>query len=204
MRHRALFLIGSLALSACASTSTPPAASSSSVARATDEPNRGPDFSPTASDGLSTAAAEPRRSAAPTQPAPTLDAPGDEREAVDRTTANAAAAPSERSSAPNVPPPNAAPDNTSVNTRDRSSAALTPMDQGGSVADRKITQQIRQDLMSDKSLSFTAKNVKVITINGKVTLRGPVKSSGEKAKIAALAQRISGVTNVDNQLEIAR
>lgn len=76
------------------------------------------------------------------------------------------------------------------------------MDQGSSEADRKITQQIRQDLMKDKSLSFTAKNVKIITIDGKVTLRGPVKSDAERSAIEAAARRVTG--NVDSQLEISK
>ena len=76
------------------------------------------------------------------------------------------------------------------------------MDQGSSESDRKITQQIRQDLMKDKSLSFTAKNVKIITIDGKVTLRGPVKSDAERSAIEAAARRVTG--NVDSQLEISK
>jgi len=207
MRHLGIFLMSSLALAACASNTTPPAASASSttVAQATDEPNRGPDFAPAASDGLATGTAEKRSTASATQPAPSLDAPRDERDAVDATTANAAAAPSDRSAAPKVAPPNADADNSGINKRDRSSAALTPMDQGGSVADRKITQQIRQDLMSDKSLSFTAKNVKVITVNGKVTLRGPVKSEAERTAVEATARRVAGGGGqVDSQLEISK
>jgi len=58
--------------------------------------------------------------------------------------------------------------------------------------------------VADKSLSTTAKNVKIITINGVVTLRGPVKSPQEKGSIEATAQRLAGTTNVDNQLEIVR
>jgi len=76
------------------------------------------------------------------------------------------------------------------------------MDQGSSEADRKITQQIRQDLMKDKSLSFTAKNVKIITVDGKVTLRGPVKSDAERSAIEAAARRVTG--NVDCQLEVSK
>jgi hyperosmotically inducible periplasmic protein len=215
MRHLGLFLMGSLALAACASNNTPPAASSNNVAEATAEPNRGPDFAPASSDGLATAPAETRRSATTntTQPAPNLEPARDQREGVDRTTANAAAAPTDRTSAPpaTATAPAAgsdkprAPDNTGVNTRDRSSAALTPMDQGGSESDRKITQQIRQDLMKDGSLSFTAKNVKVITINGKVTLRGPVKSEAERSSVEAAARRAAGSgAQVDSQLEISK
>jgi len=219
MRHLGLLLIAPLALAACASNNTPPAASSSTVVQATNEPNRGPDFSPASSDGLATATAERRSAANPTQPNPSL-APvraDDSRatagtsqdpnwnngaegsSAIDPTTANAAAAPAERSSAPTTEA-----DNTRVNQRDRSSAALTPMDQGSSESDRKITQQIRQDLMKDKSLSFTAKNVKVITIDGKVTLRGPVKSEAERSSIEAAARRAAGSgARVNSQLEIS-
>ncbi|HKO51151.1 MAG TPA: BON domain-containing protein [Polyangiaceae bacterium] len=224
MRHLGLFLMGSLALAACASNNTPPAESASSytVAEATNEPNRGPDFAPASSDGVAAASAETRRNA--TQPAPTLDAPRDQRDAVDPTTGNAAAAPTDRTSAPAAAPATGAaatgttatratgttpagtsPDNSGVNTRDRSSAALTPMDQGGSESDRKITQQIRQELMKDGSLSFTAKNVKVITVNGKVTLRGPVKSEAERASVEAAARRAAGSgAQVDSQIEISK
>jgi hyperosmotically inducible protein len=95
-------------------------------------------------------------------------------------------------------------DNTGVNQRDRDDKSLTPMDQGGSEADRKITQQIRQAVMKDGSLSFSSKNVKIITINGKVTLRGPVKSAEERSAIERAAAQVAGAGRVDNQLEIAK
>jgi len=192
------------------------------VVQASNEPNRGPDFAPASNDGVATAKAEERHAAHATQPAPTLEPYHDQRDAVDGTTGNAAAAPADRSSAPNnsgssdsrsadtnagkaAGSGSAAPDNTGVNTRDRSSAALTPMDQGSSAADRTITQQIRKELMNDKSLSFTAKNVKVITVNGKVTLRGPVKSEAERSAVEAAARRAAGDgSHVDSQLEIAK
>jgi osmotically-inducible protein OsmY len=91
-----------------------------------------------------------------------------------------------------------------VNQRDRDDKSLTPMDQGGSEGDRKITQQIRQAVMKDGSLSFSSKNVKIITINGKVTLRGPVKSAEERAAIERAAAQVAGAGSVDNQLEIAK
>lgn len=96
---------------------------------------------------------------------------------------------------------NAAADNTDKNERDRSGAALTPGDQGGSEADRTITQRVRQGVMDADSLSVTGKNVKIITVDGVVTLRGPVKTAAEKAAIASIAQGVSGVKRVDNQLE---
>lgn len=94
-------------------------------------------------------------------------------------------------------------DNTKANQRDRNTAALTPGDQGENDIDRTITQKIRQGVMKDDGLSMTAKNVKIITMNSVVTLRGPVKSDKEKTDIVAIARTTDGVKRVDNQLEIA-
>ncbi|CAN5859035.1 hypothetical protein BH11MYX4_BH11MYX4_57750 [soil metagenome] len=93
--------------------------------------------------------------------------------------------------------------NTKINDRDRPSTALTPMDQGGG-KDRDITAAIRRSVVADSSLSFNAKNVKIITVGGKVTLRGPVKSDAEKATIESKAKSAPGVTEVDNQLEVKK
>jgi osmotically-inducible protein OsmY len=92
-------------------------------------------------------------------------------------------------------------DNTDKNERDRAGSTLTPMDQGGSEADRNVTQRIRQGVVDDDALSMTSKNVKIITVDGVVTLRGPVKTEQEKASIASIAQGVAGVKRVDNQLE---
>ena len=100
--------------------------------------------------------------------------------------------------------PPAAADNTKVNRRDSDGAAPTPIDQGNNSSDLKTTQEIRKAVVGDGSLSFTAKNVKIITTGGKVTLRGPVKSAEEREKIAALARKVAGAANVDNQLEVAK
>jgi osmotically-inducible protein OsmY len=114
------------------------------------------------------------------------------------TTGNAAAAPADRSA-----PATTDADNTRVNGRDRGGATLTPMDQGPSEADRKITREIRQALMNHSSLSFTAKNVKVITIDGRVTLRGPVKTEAERTAVEALARKVVGNgARVDSELEL--
>lgn len=94
-------------------------------------------------------------------------------------------------------------DNTGKNERDRSGSTKTSGDQGGSESDRTITQQIRQAVVADDQLSMLAKNVKIITNEGAVTLRGPVKSSEEKAQIASVANGVAGVKQVDNQLEVA-
>jgi hyperosmotically inducible periplasmic protein len=94
------------------------------------------------------------------------------------------------------------PDNTAVNERDRSGETQTSGDQSNSSADLKITQAIRQALMKDSELSTTAKNVKIITNNGQVTLRGPVKTAQEKTKIDQLARSAAGGAKIDDQLDV--
>jgi len=93
-------------------------------------------------------------------------------------------------------------DNTARNVRDRNDNTLTPFDQSNSPADRETTAQIRKEIMADKGMSVNAHNVKVITVNGRVTLRGPVKTTEEKAAIEAIASRIAKSGNVDSQLEV--
>lgn len=93
-------------------------------------------------------------------------------------------------------------DNTAKNVRDRGGETLTPTDQGESAADRELTAKIRRAIVADDKLSTDAQNVKIITIDGLVTLRGPVKSASEKATVAARAQQIAGAKRVDNQLTI--
>jgi hyperosmotically inducible periplasmic protein len=96
-----------------------------------------------------------------------------------------------------------APDNTAINERDRGGATKTPGDQAENEDDRKITQEVRRAITSDDTLSTNAQNVKVITDNGTVTLRGPVNSAKEKTEIEAKAKQVAGVKRVDNQLEVA-
>ena len=100
--------------------------------------------------------------------------------------------------------PAVAPDNTGRNVRDSDDKTLTPFDQSETEADRTLTQRIRQGIVADDSLSVTARNVKIISINGVVTLRGPVKSEEERSRIVATAQQIAGKNNVQNHLEIAQ
>ena len=94
-------------------------------------------------------------------------------------------------------------DNSGTNVRDRDDATKTSGDQAENEADRTISQNIRQAVVADDSVSTNGKNVKIITANGVVTLRGPVKSDQEKTNIGAKAQQVAGVKSVDNQLEIA-
>ena len=95
------------------------------------------------------------------------------------------------------------PDNTARNDRDRNQGALTPLDQGNSQADIGVTTQIRKDILADDGMSMNAKNVKIITMDGRVTLRGAVNNDQEKHHIGEIANRIARPGNVDNQLEVA-
>lgn len=95
------------------------------------------------------------------------------------------------------------PDNSGRNVRDADGTTKTSGDQSESETDRTITQNVRQAVTADDSISTNGKNVKIVTVDGTVTLRGPVKSEQEKTNIAAKAQQIAGVKQVDNQLEIA-
>ena len=94
-------------------------------------------------------------------------------------------------------------DNTKINERDRGDT-LTPGDQGNSGDETKITATIRREIMRSDTLSFTAKNAKIITVGSKVTLRGPVKSQQEKVAIEQLTKNTPGVSMVDSQLEIEK
>ena len=93
------------------------------------------------------------------------------------------------------------PDNTGVNERDKDGNTLTVFDQGESEGDRQITAKVRELVVADDSLSTNAHNVKIITIAGVVTLRGPVNTPTERASIESKAKSVAGVTRVDNQLE---
>jgi hyperosmotically inducible protein len=92
-------------------------------------------------------------------------------------------------------------ENTQRNVRDQGNTTLTPEDQLQNESDLQITATIRQAITDDDSLSVNAHNVKIITRNGTVTLRGPVDSEAEKTRLQAIAQKTSGVNQVDNQLE---
>jgi len=102
---------------------------------------------------------------------------------------------------PSSPPP-PAPDNTARNAADRAGGTVTPTDQGESAEDRRITGEIRKSLMADSALSTNARNCKIITRNGVVTLRGPVDTQAEKDAIEKQANAVSGVTSVQNELEV--
>jgi hyperosmotically inducible protein len=94
------------------------------------------------------------------------------------------------------------PDNTARNVRDRSDRTLTPLDQGNSKTDVATTAQIRKEILAGKNMSVNARNVKIITRDGLVTLRGPVNDAEEKRRIGEIAERSVHSQGVDNQLEV--
>jgi sporulation protein YlmC with PRC-barrel domain len=93
-------------------------------------------------------------------------------------------------------------DNTGQNVRDRNNRTLTPLDQSNNQADLNTTAQIRKEIIADQGMSVNAQNVKIITVDGRVTLRGPVNSEEEKRLIGEIADRIAHAGNVDNQLDV--
>lgn len=93
-------------------------------------------------------------------------------------------------------------DNTEMNDRDKNGATKTPQDQTNKASDRKLLAAVRSAVVDDKSLSIKAHNIKIMVKGGGVTLRGPVDSAAETAKVEALVKGVKGVTKVDNQLDI--
>jgi hyperosmotically inducible periplasmic protein len=106
------------------------------------------------------------------------------------------AAPAVRHQDPQQP----APDNTKTN---KDQAPPTADQQKMNPADRAITQKIRKSIHDDANLSTYAHNIKIITQDGKVTLRGPVRSEEEKSALQAKAEEVAGAENVTNKLRIA-
>jgi hyperosmotically inducible periplasmic protein len=94
-------------------------------------------------------------------------------------------------------------DNTRLNKRDRDKAQPTADQQKENRSDRDLTKQVRRALVKDKSLSTYAHNVKIISRDGKVTLKGPVRSEDEKQAIEAKAIEVAGQGNVTNDIHVA-
>ena len=95
------------------------------------------------------------------------------------------------------------PDNTKVNKADRAKGAVTADQQKENAADRDLTKKLRQAVVGDKSLSTYAHNVKIVTQNGQVTLKGPVRSEQEKTTIEAKATELAGAGKVTNEMTVA-
>ena len=81
-----------------------------------------------------------------------------------------------------------APDNSGVNKQHK----VTADKQTTGADDRETARKIRKSVVADKSLSTYGHNVKIIVLNGQVTLKGPVNSEDEKKKIGDLAAQVAG------------
>lgn len=93
-------------------------------------------------------------------------------------------------------------DNTRTNRRDRDHRSMVPTKQSNASSDVKLVAHVRKAIVGDDSLSVEAHNVKVIANDGVVTLRGPVASAQEKARVQQLASGVRGVNRVDNRLDV--
>jgi osmotically-inducible protein OsmY len=91
-----------------------------------------------------------------------------------------------------------APDNSKQNKNQPQTADS----QTNGKSDRLTTQKVRKAIMSDKSLSTYAHNVKIITTDGAVTLKGPVQSEDEKQKVASEAASVVGPDKITNELTV--
>jgi osmotically-inducible protein OsmY len=95
-------------------------------------------------------------------------------------------------------------DNSKVNQRDRAFDAVTPDQQSNNTSDLEVTKNIRQAVVAEKSLSTYFHNIKIITQNGEVTLKGPVRTEAEKMQAEKLARATNGVSRVNNLLSVQR
>ena len=103
------------------------------------------------------------------------------------------------------PEANAEPDNTGVNARDTNRETREPklpIDQKETQHDVDLTAKVRQRVLATEGMSINARNVKIVTADGHVTLRGPVDSPAERDTIARIAREIAGEGNVDDQIEV--
>lgn len=93
-------------------------------------------------------------------------------------------------------------DNSAQNKKIEQYQEMNSQDQGNSKADIRLTQKIRQEVVKVDFFSTDAKNVKIISLHGKVTLKGPVKSAEEKEKIEQIAMKIASKANVASELTV--
>ena len=101
-------------------------------------------------------------------------------------------------------PPRTEADNSGKNVRDRQPAAVTADQQGWSDRDTDVTRKIRQNIVARSELSSYAHNVKVIAIDGVVTLKGPVRSEAEVDAIRQIAEAVVGPGKVRNEMQVAK
>ena len=103
----------------------------------------------------------------------------------------------------NAPAKPRAVDNSGQNETDKAGTSVTPLDQGASETDIAVTRTIRKAVTGDSTLSINAQNIKIITRDGVVVLRGPVASQAEVDAILSHARTAAGATRIDNQLAVA-
>jgi hyperosmotically inducible protein len=147
------------------------------------------------------APANPNLTPPVTQPGPLTPGTGATGTGAERSSTTTAPG----TTADTTPPPGTRPDNTAVNQRDAAdlTKAKTPIDQDENQADVKITADIRKRVLDQENFSVYARNAKIITSGGMVTLRGPVNSKTEADTIERIAREVAGEGKVDNQLEVA-
>jgi hyperosmotically inducible periplasmic protein len=105
---------------------------------------------------------------------------------------------------PSTPSPTGVPaDNSKTNKTDSTNTTATADAQKDNANDRTITQSIRKSVMADKALSTYAHNVKIVAVNGSVTLNGVVRSEQEKASVEAKAAAVVGQSHVTNDLKVS-
>jgi|GEM_PF-3248391 len=97
---------------------------------------------------------------------------------------------------------NTARDNTAVNQRDSDGGTKTPFDQSNTTADTELVAKLRSEVLKIDKLSINGRNIKIITNDGKVVLRGPVESAAEHDSILKVVNGIAGESNVTDDLEV--
>ena len=95
------------------------------------------------------------------------------------------------------------PDNTKSNKVDHSNSAATADAQTNKSSDIDLTKRIRKSVMADKGLSTYAHNIKIVSVDGRVTLNGVVRSEQEKSALEMKAAAIAGKDNVISDLKVA-
>lgn len=92
-------------------------------------------------------------------------------------------------------------DNTRVNQQDRSGKTMTPFSQPNDKADIQLLAAVRRAVVNGNS-SADARNIKIMAVDGNVTLRGVVKNEDEKASVETIVKGVRGVNSLDDQLTL--
>jgi hyperosmotically inducible protein len=98
----------------------------------------------------------------------------------------------------------AAADNTKSNRLEPSNRVATADSQKNDALDIDLSKRIRQSVVADKKLSTYGHNVKIVSVNGTVTLNGVVSSADEKMLIGKKAVAIAGADHVVDQMKVAQ